>query len=336
MNAQARGEPAGVMLADALVLVAGVAIGLDVEPVRLETSRVVQVCAFTLPVWTYTSAYWTLARFALPAALGLAAVVVLRRVRYGGLPTAGEWLALVTTLLLLDAAVPGTMHVHGPVNTRPMTYHVLPSGARVATRHVRPAVLCDFDPNVPVAPALVGIAGLGLAALAAGWVVLRRTRAGLPSWAALLVLMALGWVWLRVPVRLNATEVVRFRYSWVDFTPTGTLDGLSGPALDWWLEGRNALGRWPVGLFAAVPAVAAASDLAREWRRARARKTEWAGAALALVLGGAWACDELMLRPSPSFAIRGVVFVVWLATLGLAARLVAGRPGRGAWGSDRS
>jgi hypothetical protein len=334
MNVQARGEPAGVMLADVLVLVAGVAIGLDVEPVRLETSRVVQVCAFTLPVFTYTSAYWTLARFTLPVALGLGAVAVLRRARYGGMPRAGEWLALVTLLLLLDAAVPGTMHVHGPVNTRPMTYHVLPSGASIPTRHVRPAVLSDFDPNVPLAPALVGIAGLALAALVAAWVVLRLTRQGLPRGIALLALMALGWVWLRVPVRLNATEVVRFRYSWVDFTPTGSLDGRSGAAIDWWLEARTALGRWPIGLFAAVPAVAAAGDLARGPRGTR--WTEWAGAALALVLAGAWACDELVLRPSPSFAIRGVVFAGWVAALGLAAWPVAGRLGRGECCSDRS
>src|SRR3954462_9221728 len=90
MDSNVRGEPAGVTVADVMILVLGVAAGFAVEPVRAETSRVVQVCGFAAPVTTYASAFWTLARFALPAALGLALAVVVRCARHGRMPDAGE------------------------------------------------------------------------------------------------------------------------------------------------------------------------------------------------------------------------------------------------------
>ena len=87
----------------------------------------------------------------------------------------------------------------------------------------------------------------------------------------------------------------------VGFLSTGHVDdGLVGAGLDWFIEGRYALGRWPVGLFAALAAVAAARELARAGNAGdRRRWTEWAGTALALVLAVAWACDELVLRWNP-------------------------------------
>jgi hypothetical protein len=304
-----------------MILVLGVAAGFVVEPVRAETSRVVQVCGFAAPVTTYTSAFWTLARLALPVELGLALAVVVRCARHVRMPRAGEWLALATMLLLLDPAVPGEAHVGGPVTTRPMTYRERPDGVRVPTRHVRPAVLVDLDPTVPAAPVLLGTAGLGLAAALAGWVVLGLMRRGLAPWVAVLLLAALGWAWLRVPPRLNPTEVVRFRYSWVGFTPVASATGLSGPAPDWYIEGRYALGRWPIGLLAVVPAVAAARDLARGSRDQRCW-TGWAAVAIALVLGVAWAWDELAMRSWPSPLIRATVLAAWLGALALAAWLV--------------
>jgi hypothetical protein len=325
MEIATRREAAGVTLADVMIAVAGVAAGFVVEPVRAETSRVVQVCGFLVPVSTYTSAYWTLARFAMPVALGLVLVVIVRSACSCRMPRAGEWLGVVTLLLLLDPAVPGAIHVFGPVTTRPMDYLQSPGGAWVPMRHVRPAVLCDLDPAGPplvVLPITAALAALGIAA---GWVVLRLVRRGLAPWIGVLLLVSLAWAWLRVPLRLNPTEVVRFRYSWLDFTPVASLTGLSGPALDWFVEGRYALGRWPVGLFAMVPAMAVARSLAQR-RPGRARRywTEWMGPALALVLGTAWAWDELALRQEPSFAVRATAFSVWLATLALPAWLIIG------------
>ena len=136
MGANERREVAGATLADLMIAVLGVAVGLVVEPVRGESSRVVQVCGFFVPVATYTSLYWTLARFALPVALGLVLALLVRCARFGRLPRTGEWLALATLLLLLDPAVPGATHVVGPVTTRPMTYVETPSGA------VRPDPAC--------------------------------------------------------------------------------------------------------------------------------------------------------------------------------------------------
>jgi hypothetical protein len=337
MSSEGRGERAGVTLADLMLAVSGVAVGFAVEPVRAETSRVVQVCAFIMPVSVYTSLYWTLARFALPLALALALVVLVRRARYGGLPRAAEWLALATLLLLLDPAVPGDLHVVGPVSTRPMTYHVLPGGVWVPTRHVRPAVLNDLDPDGPAVLVLLVAAGSALAAAAAAWVVLRMARRGLPSGVVVLLLMTLAWTWLRIPVRLNPTEVVRFRYSWIDFTADPAPTGLAGPALDWFVEARYALGRWPIGLFAAIPAMVVARDVART--RRRRRWTEWAGVGLALLLALAWTCDELVLRSMPPMPIRVTVFSAWVVCLTLPAWLIACRlvpPEASVWDSGPS
>jgi hypothetical protein len=322
MGSNVRGEPAGITVADVMILVVGVAAGLVVEPVRAETTRVVQVCGFAAPVTTHTSAFWTLARFALPVALGLALAVVVRCARHARMPDKGEWLALATMLLLLDPALPGETHVGGPVTTRPMTYHERPDGARVPTRHVRPAVLVDLDPTtVPAAPAGLGTAGLGLAAALAGWVVFGQVRRGLAPWVAVLLLTALGWAWLRIPARLNPTEVVRFRYSWIGFTPVASATGPSWLAPDWYVEGRYALGRWPIGLLAVVPAVAAARGLARGSRDQR-RWTGWAAVVIALALGVAWAWDELAMRSWPAPLIRASVLTSWIAALALAACLV--------------
>src|SRR5947209_13654722 len=104
MKVETKGEPVGVTVSDAMIAVAGLAVGFALEPVRWELARVVQVCGFTAAVTAYTSAFWTLARFAMPAALGVGLVVVARRARFGGMPRAGEWLAVVTALLLLDPA----------------------------------------------------------------------------------------------------------------------------------------------------------------------------------------------------------------------------------------
>jgi hypothetical protein len=169
------------------------------------------------------------------------------------------------------------------------------------------------------------LAGLGIAA---AWVVLRLVRRGLAPWVGMLLLVALGWAWLRELVRLNTTEVVRFRYSWLDFTPVPSPTGLSGPALDWFVEGRYALGRWPVGLFAMVAALAAARDLTRGRERPghlRRHWTEWTGAVVALVLGASWSWDELVLRQEPSFGVRATVFAAWLAALALPAWVIAAR-----------
>jgi hypothetical protein len=244
------------------------------------------------------------------------------------MPRAGEWLGVVILLLLLDPAVPGAIHVFGPVTTRPMDYLHSQSGAWVPMRHVRPAVLCDLDPDGPALLVLPLTAAFAVLGIAAGWVVQRLVRRGLAPWIGMLLLVSLAWAWLRAPLRLNSTEVVRFRYSWLDFTPVPSLSGLSGPALDWFVEGRYALGRWPVGLFAMVPALAAARDLLPSRRSPGRRRRFWterAGVAIALLLGAAWAWDELVLRPIPSFAIRAVVFAAWLAALALPAWVLEGR-----------
>jgi hypothetical protein len=189
-------------------------------------------------------------------------------------------------------------------------------------------VLCDLDPEGPALVVLPIAAALAALVIAAGWVVLRLVRRGLAPWVGVVLLMALAWTWLRVPVRLNSTEVVRFRYSWLVFTPAPSPMGLSRPALDWFVEGRYALGRWPIGLFAMVAALATARELMlTRGRPGHPRRywTEWAGAMVALVLGGSWAWDELVLRPEPSFGVRATVLVVWLAALAVPAWLIARR-----------
>jgi hypothetical protein len=171
---------------------------------------------------------------------------------------------------------------------------------------------------------LLATAGLGLAAALAGWVVLGLVRRGLASWVAVLLLVALGWAWLRIPPRLNPAEVVRFRYSWVGFTPAASAPGPSWPAPGWYVEGRYALGRWPIGLLAMVPAVAAAHGVAPGSRDQR-RWTGRTAVAIALGLGVAWAWDELAMRSWPALPIRASVLAAWLAMLPLTAWLASPR-----------
>jgi hypothetical protein len=313
-------EPIRLTLADVMMVVIGVAAGFVFEPVREETTLVVQTCGFVAPVATYPSVYWTLERVALPAAVGVVLVVLARRAWFCGMPRAGEWLAIVVALLLLDAAVPGDDHVGGPVTTRPMTYQEI-DGVQVPTRKVRPAVLTAIDAERPLAPALLDTAELGAAVLLAGWIMVGASRRNWPACALAALLGVLACVWLRWQVRLNPVEVVRFRYSWVKFRPLGPPAGWSVPAYEWYLEGRLALGRWAIGLFTAVPAMAACRDLLGSGRTGR-RWTEWAGLILAAVMGASWTIDELALRPAPALVVRASVFAVWLAAVAASAWVV--------------
>src|SRR5205807_7152155 len=92
-----------------------------------------------------------------------------------------------------------------------------------------------------------------------------------------------------------------------------------------YLEERLALGRWALGLFAAVPALAALREVFASGRIGR-RWTEWAGMALAAVMGAAWTIDELALRPAPALTVRASVFAFWLAAVVIPAwSVVRGR-----------
>jgi hypothetical protein len=333
----ARDEPRGLTLADLAIVLAGVALGFALQPVRLEPTRVVQTCGFVAAVATYHSFYWTAARFAMPASLGLSLAILARRARHGGWPRPAEWLALALALGLLDGAVPGDDHVGGPVTTRP-NEAVKVRGVRVYARDVRPAVLIAVDDERPIGPfALIRVAGAAAAVLA-GVVVLALVRRGLPAAAGLVLLLAVAWAWLRGTVRLNPAEFVRFRYSWVGFTPGSPPLGWSRMGYAWYLEARLALGRWFEGMLVGIPAAATAIAATRPDRPDR-RWTEWSGMALAVLLGAAWAIDELARRPSPGPTVRAVVFAAWVAAVGLPSWLVARRllkipPGPGSSGRD--
>ena len=318
-------EPRGLTLADLAIALAGVALGFVLQPVRPEPTRVVQTCGFVAPVATYTSLYWTAARFALPAALGLALAILARRARHGGWPRPGEWLALVLALTLLDGAVPGDDHVGGPVTTRPNDV-VKTRGVRVYARDVKPAVLIAVDDERALGPFVAIRAATAVVAVLAGVAVLSLVRRGMPASAAVALVLALGWAWLRLTVRLNPHEFVRFRYSWVGFPPGKPPDGWAWPGYAWHLEARLALGRWFEGLLVGIPTAATGLAVARRGRPGW-RWTEWAGAALAVLLGLTWALDELTRRPFPAATVRAVVFVAWLAAVGLPSWLIARRLG---------
>ena len=305
-------EPRGMTLADLMVVVAGLAVGLVVQPVRLETTRVLQACGFYANVVKYESVNWTAARFALPLALAVGAAVIARRTRFGGMPRPAEWLGLVVLLLLLDPVVPNDQHTTGPFVTRQHDY-VNVNGARVPTKYVRSAVLIDTAPVRSLrvtAQETALVAGLALAIV---WLSARRR---LPPLARTLLLLGLAWAWLRLPVRLNPAEIVDFRYSWLTIPTPPVPAGWSPRAFAWYLEARLALGRWFLGVWIAATAAAAVLALTRRGHRS-ARWTEWAAVTLALGLGTAWAWDELVRRPVPDLVVRGSVFAAWLAAVGV-------------------
>jgi hypothetical protein len=316
--AHRRDEPRGVSLADLVIGVPGLAIGLALQPVRLEPTRVVQTCGFAAPVVTYSSAYWTAARVALPLALALALAIVARRARYGGWPRPSEWLGLWVALVMLDPAVAGSDHVGGPVTTRPMTY-VEVRGIQVPTREIRPTVLIDLDDERPLVSVLLTSAAVGALAILAARILAATVSRGLPAWAGVVLILVAGWAWLRVPIRLNPREIVRFRYSWLNVRPV-----LQRTAFQLHIELRLALGRMAEGIIFGTLLVAALRDL---WRSGRPswRGTELTAVALAAALAGCWAVDELLLRPAPGAWVRGPVFLGWLVAVGVPALLLGGR-----------
>jgi hypothetical protein len=301
-------------LNDLMIVVAGLAVGFVAQPIRIESTRVVQTCEFFARVVTYESIYWTLVRFAFPAALGLGLVVLARRLRFGGRPSPAEWLALVMLLLLLDPVVPSDRHVSGPVVTREHTY-IDVEGVPVPTKYVRSAVLVGTDPERPLGPVVLLTVALGGVLLGATWLAVRR---GMPDGVLTLLLLGLAWAWLRVPPRLNPEEVVRFRYAWLAIPTSSPPPGWSAAAFEWYVEARLAVGRWFLGAWLAAIAMAAARSVFRGGVGAWCW-TEWAASVLALLLAAAWAWDELVLRPWPGLAVRGTVFAASIAGVGLTA-----------------
>jgi putative Mn2+ efflux pump MntP len=209
------------------------------------------------------------------------------------------------------------------MNTREISYQKV-HGLYIPDRVVRPNFLVAIDNERPLLSVLFVKATVVLLSLILGWFVLHAIPKRLPVWIGLIVLLGLGWICLRFPLRLNPQEYVRFRNSWATVKPAPRSGIWSGAAFDVYLEARLALGRWFDALILIVPGLATFMDYFRK-DRPPWRWTEWAGAALALVLGVAWAFDELYLRPTPSAPIRAGVFTAWLIAVALPSWLVARR-----------
>src|SRR5262245_44584843 len=96
-------EPTKTSLVDLMVIIAGIAVGYALEPISWgwrqagEMNDVVR--------WQFTSLYQTARLPILVIAFATAAAILVRRVRYGGMPRPGDWPALVLAASLLSGVV---------------------------------------------------------------------------------------------------------------------------------------------------------------------------------------------------------------------------------------
>jgi hypothetical protein len=310
-----------VTVADLMTGVVGLAAGMAFEPVRWEFSRVIQTCGFFVPAIRYDSAFWTVARAALPALIGLMAVMLARRARYGGQPGAAECLTLALLLALLDVSIPSGEQVGGPMTTRPMEYLRTADGVWVPARRLRPSVVTALEPSQPLVLALGTTLAMLSAAALAGATLWRASKGQLPGGLTLILAAGTGWLCLRYAVRLNPIEVMRGRFSWVSVRPTALPDGWSAAGFSWYVEARMALGRWSYATLVAIPALIAF----RRTTRPGSRWTDWASVSLGACLGAGWFIDELGLRPWPEPVVRLTVFLALASAVAIPAWFVAGR-----------
>lgn len=281
-------EPRWLTLADVVMIVVGVAIGLSWFDFSTElrpatTPKGVEFYSLMLlvagPVGTLALAT-SLAAFA-------------RFVRFKRGPRPGEWIVLVVCL----AELAGTMRqAPDPFAWRQVTVD-------------RPAVVTSL---------------LGLAAAAAFLLAMSHWRDR--PWARTVLLMSWLFALLCGPLAVARArlEVYQGRiYQDYESILGLPLDSSNATVQPWTLaaDGMIGLGLVPEGLVYAVPAMAAV----RSWRSRRRRPwlwTEWAGAAVAAVLLFCWIQDGILIAgrvsswsPWPELIVRALwlVLVVGLA-----------------------
>jgi hypothetical protein len=101
-NAGRRPEPRSMMLADLLALILGSAFAVYLPQIHFPRDRIT-IGNFPMPEWI--AWHFVITEVLMKVGLALVPVILARRARYGGLPTAADWLPIVVALPLLDEIV---------------------------------------------------------------------------------------------------------------------------------------------------------------------------------------------------------------------------------------
>jgi len=288
----AKPEPRGPRLADLLLIVAGFAIGLTSPNLGFELVSV-QPPYDNRNGLGHLSALWTVADGAFTVGLAAALAILVRRIRFGGMPRPAEWFLIVLAmcavgrLLRLSPSWPESESV---------SLVFRPEGLQEAT----------IRDDAAWWSIMAFILGLAISPM------------GRRPWVRTIVIATMALALLCGPLR-----ILRDEYAIPPTEPRGPTPyaSLAGslmhvePPATWpgsllW-HGRIAAALIPEGLFFGIPAVAAFSPRARKrtW-------TEWIGLGSVVLLAACWVLDGVAVaadRPNtnrfPDIAVRGL----WLA-----------------------
>jgi drug/metabolite transporter superfamily protein YnfA len=292
MEGRPRVEPGRIALLDLMVVVAGVAVGFALWPIKRGWAMIEEYNG--LQQGPFPSIYLTAVGPILILGLATAAAIIAGLLRHGGWPRPADWLALALSARLLQTAILDSV--------REFTFYL---GAWCAASDPWASLIWRARPgsrSYAVRWSLAWLASLAVFA---------AVRRKIPAWAGAVWITAIATMFLLGPIRINPPVVIRIL--------GGALEASPRPiAEEWWAWLRWCssidLAGWPELLLFALPTTAALLNFRREGIRGRAW-TEWAGLALALALATCWWLDRLSFSRwddpsrSASLIVRGILIV---------------------------
>lgn len=286
MSPQPRAEPRRMSLADIMVAVAGCAVGYSLQPFLLEWVHAHDF--YAAGSFTYESLFFTARRPLMILGFAIAAAIVVRTARYGRMPRAAEWPALVMAADLVSTAVLDRAYA-------------LTLTGRPASRTWRP----DHWPWA-AACSLLALPGL---------IVLMALRRQIPPCVRTLGFASLTILWLCGPSHVYFKQI------------SGAPPQPVGSAATWafqlrWSEWVER-GRWPELLAFGIGIAAALEDGTRPGQRACAW-TEWTSLGIGLILALCWWLDRISLTDptNPARLANLVVRGLWLGGVGMISWLM--------------
>jgi hypothetical protein len=307
-------QPRAVTTLDLLLLTAGFACGLVLH----QASSLARTRTYIMPgrPADFRSLLGTAAiGWVWALTVGLTALLIGRRFRYGGQIRPAEWLSVSLAIGLVDSAFPGA----DPVNP---TQWDLES---VWVAWYRNGVLARLELYTPrtadLIPYLteVSLRFSAMAALVGSVWWAFRARLG-PGWVAVMTILIATLVTLG-PVHQLEAMFPELDRCWLypsrpsDGAQPWTILGLAS-----FIEGRAWAGYSIRTLWFMLIAILTMRSL-----RARRRDwywTEWAALASATLLAVCWAYGEIALRPALDWPVRMTLLGTWLLALAALARLL--------------
>ncbi len=340
-NARKRPEPRSMTLADLSALVLGCALAVWLPQMHFPHDQIT-IYNILMPKWV--AWLFVITEVLMKVGVALIPVILARRVRYGGLPTAADWLSIVVALPILDEVVrrlewskrlarwyvvdfqrslgnsvafpPGRRHINGRggITIGDVTYvgyDGFPAGFRPGDQYRLWGWLAT------------GLLVLILALLTFGW---KR----IPGWAKTGLLALAAFTSLAGVTYLVTPGLVR--------ASTAMLEHLTLPSS---ISVQLAIGvaNTPTGLLFAVPIVAKLADL-KTGRTDKWVWTGWIGSSAAMITlltsQVIYLYADSANRADPTSWARSSAEALRLVVISVASWLIIKRIGRGGFRRDRA